>query len=124
YTGGNEVPVENCGTASPMDCGAGTVNSHWREPTFGPELMTGYLNGGITNPLSRMTAAAMGDIGYGVNYAGADAYSHTFTLRAGGSPPRLINLGDDVLRRPIRVVDPNGRVVRVIQPLQRAGPVR
>lgn len=116
YTGGNKVPVENCGPASPVGCGAGTVNSHWREPTFVEELMTGYLNGGVPNPLSRLTAASMEDLGYGVNYAGSDNYVHTFTLLAGSSRPSRLDLGDDVYRGPIYVVDQSGRIVRVIQP--------
>ncbi len=119
YTGGRKVPVENCGAASPAGCGTGTINSHWREPTLVEELMTGYLNGGVTNPLSRLSAAAMEDLGYGVNYAGADAYVHTFTLRAAGAREADLFLGDDIYRGPIYVVDPAGRVVRVIQPSAR-----
>jgi hypothetical protein len=115
YTGGNKVPVENCGPASPASCGAGNVNSHWREPTFANELMTCYINFG-TNPLSRLSAAAMEDLGYGVNYAGSDFYVHIFTLRAGAPRESLLNLGDDVYRGPFYVVDRSGRVVRVIQP--------
>jgi hypothetical protein len=116
YTGGSKVPVENCGPASPAGCGAGSVNGHWREPTFVEELMTGYLQGGVTNPLSRLTAAAMEDLGYGVNYAGSDNYVHTFTLLAGPSRESLLSLGDDRYRGPISVVDRSGRVVEVIRP--------
>jgi hypothetical protein len=116
YTGGNKVPVENCGPASPPTCGAGNVNGHWREPTFVEELMTGFLQGGVTNPLSRLSAAAMEDLGYGVNYAGSDNYVHTFTLVAGAPQQSLRSLGDDIYRGPIYVVDRSGRVVEVIQP--------
>jgi hypothetical protein len=116
YTGGNKVPVENCGPASPVPCGAGNVNGHWREPTFDEELMTGYLQVGVSNPLSRLSAAAMEDLGYGVNYAGSDNYVQIFTLRAGAPRERLLNLGDDIYRGPIYVVDRSGRVVGVIQP--------
>ncbi len=116
YTGGNKVPVENCGPASPVGCGAGNVNGHWREPTFVEELMTGFLQGGVTNPLSRLSAAAMEDLGYGVNYAGSDNYVHSFTLLAGAPRENLLNLGDDLYRGPIYVVDRSGRVVEVIQP--------
>ena len=38
YTGA-KVPVMNTG-------GAGTVNSHWRDGVFDPEIMTGYLSAG------------------------------------------------------------------------------
>ena len=92
YTGGgssppagNKVPVENCGTSpyvSPV-CGGGTVNGHWREVVLGNELMTGYLNAG-SNPLSIASIAAQGDIGYTVNYAAADTYTHIFTAPPAG----------------------------------------
>lgn len=65
--GSGNVPLENGG-------GYGTCDGHWRESIFGIELMTGYLSIG-SNPLSRLTIAAMQDLGYGVNYAVADAYS-------------------------------------------------
>ncbi len=60
------VPIETGG-------GAGTAYAHWDETTFGNELMTGFINGGI-NPLSRVTVGALEDMGYTVNYAAADEY--------------------------------------------------
>lgn len=107
--GGNIVPVENCGASSPAGCGQGTVNSHWREPVFGNELMSGYINAG-SNPLSVVSVAAQEDIGYTVNYAGADAYVHTFTVSAPGGPPPLY-MGNDVRRGVIQIVDATGRVM-------------
>ncbi|MEO5510778.1 MAG: hypothetical protein ABIS27_09105, partial [Longimicrobiales bacterium] len=72
----NGVPVENCVTGVPTSCGQGTRDAHWRESTFRTELMTGYLSGsGGTNPLSSMTIASLGDLGYTVNLAAADAYT-------------------------------------------------
>jgi hypothetical protein len=61
------VPVENVG-------GPGTVNSHWRESVFGPELMTGYANSGPM-PLSILTVRSIGDLNYTINPAAADPYS-------------------------------------------------
>jgi Leishmanolysin len=61
------VPLESGG-------GAGTRDSHWSEFTFDNELMTGYLNGGRSNPLSRVTIASLGDLGYQVNMNAADLY--------------------------------------------------
>jgi len=61
------VPVANTG-------GPGTRDGHWRETIFGTELLTGYLDSG-RNPLSRLSVAAMQDIGYLVNYMAADPYS-------------------------------------------------
>jgi hypothetical protein len=61
-----DVPVENTG-------GPGTANSHWRERVFANELMTGFV-GAAGNPLSRMTAASLADIGYVVDLNAAEAY--------------------------------------------------
>nr|MDJ0575832.1 pre-peptidase C-terminal domain-containing protein [Xenococcaceae cyanobacterium MO_234.B1] len=61
------VPVE-------ADFGPGTALSHWDEDLFGNELMTGFINFG-ENPLSRITAASMGDLDYEVNVDAADAYT-------------------------------------------------
>lgn len=55
-TSEDTIPVANTG-------GAGTRNGHWRETTFGIELNTGYLSGNH-RPLSRMSLAALIDIGY------------------------------------------------------------
>ena len=78
-TTATSVPVENTG-------GAGTANSHWRESVFGNELMTGFLNSGVFNPLSRVTIASMADLGYSVNVGAADAYSPpTTTSPSGGT---------------------------------------
>jgi hypothetical protein len=60
------VPVENQGRW-------GTVLGHWRESTFGDELMTGYLGRG-EQPISRLTVGALADLGYGVELDAADAY--------------------------------------------------
>ena len=72
------VPVENTG-------GAGTADSHWRETTFGNELMTGFANSGHL-PMSIMTVRSLADIGYTINPAAAEAY-HIFAgnLQAGGN---------------------------------------
>jgi len=61
------VPLENTG-------GAGTRDSHWREATFGSELMTGFINAGA-NPFSSLTIGALRDIGYVVNAGDNDAYT-------------------------------------------------
>lgn len=66
--GSGQAPVENQG-------GEGTARSHWRESTFGRELMTGFSNTSVFQPLSRMTIASFGDLGYTVNLNAADAFS-------------------------------------------------
>jgi hypothetical protein len=112
YTGGLKVPVENTG-------GPGTTDSHWRESSFGNELMTGFVNLG-TNPLSIVTVASLGDMGYLVNYGAADTYVHAFTIAplpaAPVAPVRKISLGNDVLRVPIHTMDSHGRVTGVFRP--------
>lgn len=52
-----ELPVEG-------DFGPGTALGHWDEAALNNELMTGFLNLG-ENPLSRITAGSMKDLGYG-----------------------------------------------------------
>jgi hypothetical protein len=70
--GGNNI----CATSVPVEGSQGsdgTINSHWRETTFGNELMTGFINSG-TNPLSVMSIRSLEDLGYTVNSAAADSY--------------------------------------------------
>ncbi|MCH4824145.1 leishmanolysin [Gramella lutea] len=57
-----ELPIENMG-------GPGTRLSHWRESALNNELMTGFLNLGY-NPLSRITAGSLEDLGYGTANVG------------------------------------------------------
>lgn len=61
------VPLENEG-------GAGTAEGHWREVTFDNELMTGFIDPGL-NPLSRLSIAALQDLGYQVNHSAANGYA-------------------------------------------------
>ena len=61
------VPVENTG-------GPGTADGHWRETVFRNELMSGFI-GDPGNPLSRMTAASLGDLGYQVDIDAAEPYT-------------------------------------------------
>lgn len=69
--GSGDIPVEGSADGS----GVGTCDSHWRETTFKTELMTGFLNDGVVNPISRMTIASMKDLGYVVNVAAGEVYS-------------------------------------------------
>ena len=67
--GSGTVPVEG------DEGGAGTLNSHWDEATFFNELMTGFLNSSAAaNPLSNLSVAAMGDLGYVVDPESGDRY--------------------------------------------------
>lgn len=60
--GTDALPIENMG-------GPGTALSHWRESILRNELMTGFLNLGV-NPLSRITAGSLRDLGYGTAIVG------------------------------------------------------
>jgi hypothetical protein len=60
------VPVENMG-------GPGTRDSHWREAVFGNELMSGFISAS-GNPMSRVTVASLGDLGYAVDLDAAEPY--------------------------------------------------
>lgn len=65
--GTGAVPVENTG-------GAGTREGHWRETTFGTELMSGFI-AEAQNPLSRVTVASLADLGYVVDLDAAEPYT-------------------------------------------------
>jgi Bacterial Ig-like domain (group 2) len=110
--GGNKVPVENCANApyTYPTCGQGTVNSHWRTTVFGSELMVGFLPS--SPKLSVVTVASLQDLGYTVNYAGADAYTNVFTAPPAAGAVR-IPLGDDIHHGPLFGVDPSGRITLI-----------
>ncbi len=114
------VPAENClDLPGGTTCGAGTINSHWKESTFKTELMTGYA--GATNPLSRITIQGIADLGYVSNALAADPYTVP--------PPSLMaalmlegvissTQGDVRLGEPLQpkfAIDPSGRLVRVLR---------
>jgi len=98
------VPLANVG-------GAGTRDGHWREEVFANELMTGFLDIGA-NPISRMTIGAFEDLGYSVDYAGADAYrlpSATELLTLSGT--RAKRGHDCIIRIPEQKVLPESALV-------------
>jgi hypothetical protein len=107
YTGGQKVPVENTG-------GGGTMNAHWRESVLANELMTGYLNSGVANPMSLLTVRSLSDMGYTVNTGAADSFFLTLSLRAQGSG-EVIDLGDDIYDGPRYTIDGQGRFSRVMR---------
>ena len=108
YTGGSKVPVANTG-------GSGTRDSHWRESVFDDELMTGFLDGGVFNPISIVTVNSLRDMGYTVNSAAADPLFLSLSLR-GGPAAQKLELKGDILLLPIQQVDSSGRVMRTILP--------
>jgi hypothetical protein len=99
----DELPIENMG-------GPGTALGHWRESILNNELMAGFLNLG-ENPLSRITAGSMRDLGYGSATVG-----ESYDLSRGTSGVDISELGEsdenlglniaqmEVLLEPIGVV--------------------
>ena len=112
---GSPVPVENCKTGVPANCGSGTRDSHWRESVFRNELMTGYLGSG-TNPLSNITISSLQDLGYVVNMGVADPYSITPLLVQAGPAQPLMPLNEAPLTSPLYTMDAFGRTRQVPRP--------
>ena len=109
YDDGKKVPVEN-------QSGPGAADSHWRESVLGHELMTPYQAIGEREPLSLITVQSLADLGYAVKVGLAEWYQLPQPdAAARAAPARAIPYGDDILRGPITVVDPDGRVVRIIR---------
>lgn len=108
------VPVENCVGIS--GCGEGTRDSHWREPVFRAELMTGYVEAqNVAMPLSAMTIQSMGDLGYSVTVASADAYKIPGTaVRLPDESPES-HVPWEQTRRPALQISADGQVQRLIR---------
>ena len=98
--GSGGAPIENCASGVPTGCGAGTWLGHWRESTFRNELMTGYISA-TGNPVSRMTIAALADLGYTVQANAADAYSLPAAASFSGVASSAVELKDDMPRAPL-----------------------
>ena len=111
YTGGGKVPVANRGTRPGSDDG------HWRKSVLGTELMTYAIDANAqSSPLSAISIQALADLGYTVDLSLADAYRLPNAAVVAESLESSIDLGNDIIRSPIVVTDPNGRVVRIIPP--------
>ena len=107
YTGGAKVPVENLG-------GAGSANLHWRGAVLRRELMRPLNRLGVPETFSAITIQSMADLGYIVDVSLAEPYTLPGAGAADEKPGRVVDLGDDVLRGPVQVVDLRGRLVRVL----------
>jgi hypothetical protein len=104
-TVGKKVPIEDGG-------GGGTRFVHWRDRVMGSELMTGFVNDG-PNPLSAITIASLGDMGYEIDLTAAEEYTVPFSTVGLSREPRL-ELGDDILRGPLYRIDANGRIELIV----------
>ena len=105
YTG-NKVPLEKDGWW------------HWRENVFRSEGMTPLFKAGEAIPFSAVTLQLMADIGYEVDVSLADDYGLPGSIPPPDADPggdgEVFDLSGDVVMGPVRVVDTNGRIVRII----------
>ncbi len=99
---GAKVPVENTAVE-------GQADAHWRENVLVTELMTPFLNGGVANPMSRLTPASLWDMGYQVTLDASDSYVVPAAPAVAGG--FVIEMVDDIWHGPIYAVDPSGRIV-------------
>ncbi len=93
------VPVE-------ADGGMGTAYVHWDEERFDEEMMTGYANYGIADPLSTMTVGSMQDLGYTVNSNAADTwdpFNHSVTVTS------ALDLGATPFERQVNLTAKDGK---------------
>ena len=110
---GSKVPVAN-------DSIRGQSDAHWRESVFDSELMTPFIEGTGTNPMSEVTVASMRDLGYGIDLNAADNFFVPLTSAQVNAPtapglPGFIDLRGDVREGPIYVVDKAGRLREVLR---------
>jgi hypothetical protein len=97
-----QVPVENTG-------GPGTRDGHWRETVFRNELMSGFI-AAANNPLSRMTVASLGDLGYEVDLDAGEPYELPNLLalaEEGALVAHLAPIGDGTVLPIIPIVLPD-----------------
>ena len=115
---GKKVPVEN----DTQEYGAGGLDGHWRETVFDSELMTASIStSAITSqPLSKVTIAAIADLGYSVDYTEADSYTlpsgSQSRLKAARAAEDQIQVGDDIRSGPIVVAELPDQHIPVIAP--------
>lgn len=109
-----QIAVENTN-------GCGTANGHWRETFFSRELMTGFINNGVTNPISGMTIGSLADLGYVVSFVTAEPCTgFAPCVRADAAPTGgevLFQLHEVPLAEPPRRVAKD-RLGRVYDPLK------
>jgi hypothetical protein len=110
---GGGVPAEDCLNLT-NSCGAGTINSHWKESVFRTELMTGFLNAG-TNPFSKMTIQSLADLDYEVNISGADPYTVPPPAFMSPTPAWSVRMPNP--HGPVAEVNSSGQVTRTYSPI-------
>ena len=117
YTGA-KVPVEN----DTDEYGPGALDGHWRETVFDTELITASIStdANASEPLSKVTIAAMADLGYSVDYTEAESYTlpsgSQSRLRSARAAEDEIHVGDDIRRGPTVVAELPDQHIPVISP--------
>ena len=98
---GEKVPAEN----DTGHYGRGALDTHWRESVFGAELMTtAVVIADGSEPLSRVTIAALKDLGYQVDRTKAQHYrlpSVSSLRQTARDSARVVHLRNDVRQGPI-----------------------
>ena len=107
------VPAEDCLNLT-NNCGAGTINSHWKESVFRTELMTGFLNAGV-NPFSKMTIQSLADLDYEVNISGADPYTVPPPAFMSPTPAWSVRMPNP--HGPVAAVNSSGQITRTYAPI-------
>ncbi len=108
------VPVENVG-------GSGSADLHWRESKFGNELMSSVIGTG-SNPLSRVTVAALADMGYQVDFSQADPFTPSASglgMTSASSTLGAVNSVTGVSARPRGTWQIASTPAQLVQPLTR-----
>ena len=117
YTGA-KVPVEN----DTEEYVPGGLDGHWRESVFDTELMTASLSidANASQPLSKVTIAALADLGYSVDYTRAESYTlpseSQSRLRSARAAEDEIHVGEDIRHGPTVVAELPDQHVPVISP--------
>lgn len=112
---GAKIPVDDSGVR-------GTADTHWRLFPFEEELMTPIIFY-PDNPLSRVTAAAMADLGYDIDIEGVEPWllplARSAVSRSVSVPGRrrvALELHETEPRWRVGVVDATGRLVGHLPP--------
>jgi hypothetical protein len=103
------------------DGGDGTACVHWEEDSFSvdgsSELMTGFFEEDLFQPLSLVTVAGLDDIGYEVDYCGADIWPATADTQQKFpvfSTSRTMNLDTMMIHYPpVAMIGVDGTIVRM-----------
>lgn len=85
-----------------QDGGEGTKRGHWDEETYFNELMTGFISGS-TQPLSRLKARALVDLGYTIDVTKSDTFSISSGRRLRNTQEEAegIRLTNDIYQGPL-----------------------